>query len=89
MNIEFDSIVFEENGAFVAHCPQLDISSCGKSVDEARANILTAVRLFLEEAARMGTLREILNEAGYMPDNGRERPPKLVSTESMAVSIEA
>ncbi len=61
MNIEFDSIVFEENGTFVAHCPQLDVSSCGKTVDEARTNILTAVRLFLEEAARMGTLREILD----------------------------
>ncbi|OGK11175.1 MAG: hypothetical protein A2Y63_03365, partial [Candidatus Riflebacteria bacterium RBG_13_59_9] len=75
--------------AFVAHCPQLDVSSCGKTVEEARANILTAVRLFLEEAARMGTLREILDEAGYVPEKGHECPPKLVSTESMAVSIEA
>lgn len=36
---------------------------------EARANLQTALRLFLEEAARIGTLKEILSEAGYDVDN--------------------
>ena len=34
--IEFDAIIFKEGKSFVAHCPELDVSSCGHSVDEAR-----------------------------------------------------
>jgi len=49
----------------VAYCPELDLSSCGRDVDEARANLKTAVRLFTGEAARMGTLDQVLQEAGY------------------------
>ena len=47
--IEFDSIVFLEGQTYVAYSPELDVSSCGKDVDEARKNLWTAVRLFVEE----------------------------------------
>lgn len=62
---ESDGIVFREHGAFVSYCAEIDVSSCGKNVEEARCNLLTAVRLFLEEGERMGTLEQILDEAGY------------------------
>jgi len=89
MNIEFDSVVFEEGNAFVSYCPKLDVSSCGKDVEEARANLKTAVRLLLEEAAKMGTLEEILDEAGYKRSDGEAyRPPRLVATEAMTVTLE-
>lgn len=53
--VEFDTIVFKEGNAYVSYCPRLDVSSCGHTVDEARANLKTAVSLFIEEAERMGT----------------------------------
>jgi predicted RNase H-like HicB family nuclease len=43
----------------------LDLSSCGRDTDEARANLKTAVRLFIEETERLGTLDQVLEEAGY------------------------
>lgn len=49
----------------MAHCPELDVSSCGHDVDEARRNLKTAVRLFAEEAEKLGTLEDILREAEY------------------------
>lgn len=58
--IEFDAIIFQEGKAYVAHCPELDVSSCGHDVEEARRNLKTAVRLFREEAEKLGTLDEIL-----------------------------
>jgi len=61
----FTEQLFREGDAIIAYCPELDISSCGHSETEARANLQTALRLFLEEAARMGTLADILAEAGY------------------------
>ena len=64
-SIEFDTIVFQEGKIFVAYSPKLDVSSCGSTVDEAQNNLKTAVCLFLEEAEKMGTLEDILYEAGY------------------------
>lgn len=62
--IEFDAIIFQEGNSFVTHCPELDVSSCGHDVDEARQNLKMAVR-FVEEAEKLGTLEDILIEAGY------------------------
>lgn len=88
MKIEFDSVVFEEGNAFVSYCPKLDVSSCGSDLDQARMNLKTAVRLFLEEAEKLGTLEEILDEAGYQRSDGEGyRPPRLVATEAMTVTL--
>ncbi len=62
--LDFDAIFSQEGKTCVAHCPELDVPSCGHNVDEARRNLRTAVRLFLEEAEKIGTLGDILREAG-------------------------
>ncbi len=84
--LEFDGIIFKEEKAFIAYCPKLDVSSCGNTVDEARRNLKTAVRLFLEESEKMGTLEDILKESGYeKTDLNRWMTPRLVATELMSV----
>ncbi len=62
--IDFDVIVFKENNTFVAYCPQLDISSCGNNVEHAKEMLKIAARLFLEEAEKMGTLKNNLRTSG-------------------------
>jgi predicted RNase H-like HicB family nuclease len=54
--IDYDVIVFKEDETCVAYCPELDISICGNTVEHAKEMLKTAVRLFLEEAEKMGTL---------------------------------
>ena len=66
MNIQFTIQIFKEGRLYVAYAPQLDLSSCGGTEAKARQNLLEAARLFLEEAERMGTLRQILEEAGFV-----------------------
>lgn len=86
-SIEFDSIFFKEGTAFVAYCPELDLSSCGNDIEQARINLKTAVRLFAEEAKKMGTLDDILEEAGFTHVSGATWvPPKLVATEYMTLA---
>ncbi len=87
--IEFDAIIFQEGKDFIAYCPELDISSCGHDVDEARRNLKTAVRLFVEEAQKLGTLEDILKEAGYQrsPD-GIWKSPRIVATEVMSLAVQ-
>lgn len=85
--IEFDMIVLKEEKAFVAYSPELDISSCGDTVEEAKANLKTAVRLFIEEAEKMGTLEDILAESGYQRgEAGKWTAPRMVATECVGIS---
>lgn len=80
--IDYDVMVFKEDETYVAYCPELDVSSCGNSVEQAKEMLKTAVRLFLEEAEKMGTLEDILKEAGFKKDtSGRWLPPELIATE--------
>jgi predicted RNase H-like HicB family nuclease len=65
MDIEFTSQVFKEGGMFVAHTPELDISSCATTKTKALANLQEAVLIFLEEAEKKGSLQQILKEAGF------------------------
>jgi len=34
--IEYDMIIFKEDETYVAYCHELDVSSCGNSVQHAR-----------------------------------------------------
>ncbi len=84
--IEYDIIVFKEENTYVAYCPEVDISSCGRDVQHAKEMLKTAVRLFVEEAEKMGTFKDILDESRYKKDPvGRWIPPKLVATELVSV----
>ncbi|MEF9476108.1 MAG: type II toxin-antitoxin system HicB family antitoxin [Candidatus Mariimomonas ferrooxydans] len=84
--IDYDVIIFEEDSTYVAYCPELDVSSCGNSVEHAKEMLMTAVSLFLEESEKMGTLEDILEESRYKKDNsGRWRPPKLIATELVSI----
>ena len=86
IQIDFDIIVYRENETFIAYCPELDVSSCGNTINHAKEMLRTAVRLFLEEVEKMGTLDEILSEANYVKDtSGRWVPPKLVATELASI----
>ena len=85
--IEFDMVVFKEGEAYVSYAPELDVSSCGDTLHESRENLKTAVRLFLEEAEKMGTLEEILAEAGYQrAEGGKWNGPRMIATETVEMT---
>jgi predicted RNase H-like HicB family nuclease len=69
MDICFDTLIWLENTVYVSYCPQLDVSSCGDTVEDARKMLREAVRLFLEVAEEKGTLQDILKESGYHLEN--------------------
>ena len=86
IRIDFDAVVFQEGKTYVAYSPKLDLSSCGNTIDEARNNLKRAVQLFLEEADKMGTLEEILKEAGYETKGANYwLSPRIVATELIQV----
>jgi len=89
-HIEFTSLIFKEGETFVSYCPELGVSSCGDTVEEARRRLPEAVRLFLEESQRMGTLQDILREEGFVPRDptgASWSPPPLIATEHMQLAF--
>ncbi len=80
MDIEYTTRVHKEGEMYVAHAQELDVSSAGKTVDDARAHLDEAVTLLLEEAANIGTLDDLLEEAGYLRVKTEWKPPEAVST---------
>jgi predicted RNase H-like HicB family nuclease len=87
MKIEFTSQVFKEGKMFLAHTPELDISSCATTKRKALANLQEAVRLFLEEAERKGSLQQILKEAGFSRRNRTLVGPKLVDSKRVIIPL--
>ena len=84
--LQYDVIVFKEQEIYVDYRPELDISSCGSGVEQAKEMLKTAVRLFVEEAEKMGTLGDILEESRFIKDvSGRWTPPKLIATELVSI----
>ena len=84
MEINFTTQIWKEGKMYVSYCPELDVSSCGKIVKEAKENLLEAVEGFLEEIKKMGTLKEILKESGFL----REGQKKWIAPEWISLERE-
>ena len=57
---------------FVASCPALDVVSQGGSKEQALANLVEALQLFVETCYQMGTLGNVLREQGFPPGEAVE-----------------
>ena len=78
--------VFREGDLYVGVCPDLDVSSFGETVAEARQSLREALEAFVSACEEMGTLTEILEEAGFVRERGNWVPRQPVSSELLAVS---
>jgi predicted RNase H-like HicB family nuclease len=78
MKIKYSAIVFKEGDSYIAYTPQLDLSSCGKTPLKARSMLGEAIELFIDEAEKMGTLADILQESGYDKEKDMWIPAPLV-----------
>ena len=89
INIEYTVQIWKEGNQFVAHAMPLDVMSSGKTPEEARKALDEAVHLFLVTAAEMGTIEEILEEAGYEQANQTWIGPSWVAIEKHSAVIGA
>lgn len=65
MRIKLTEELWREGNMYVSYCPELDIASCGESVEQAKKNLKEAILINLEEAQKLGTLSTLLQEAGF------------------------
>ena len=59
-NLVVTEEIWKEGNMYTAYCPELDVASCGRYVEEARKNLLEVIEIQLEKTAKLGTLKEFL-----------------------------
>jgi predicted RNase H-like HicB family nuclease len=64
--IEVRIEIFQEGDLYVGLCPALDVSSFGETPEAAKQSVQEALEAFFEECEAMGTLAEVLQEAGFI-----------------------
>lgn len=84
--IVFRAEFFREDDLYVGLAPELDVSSFGESLEEAKQSLEDAVEAFVEECEAMGTLEEVLQEAGFDWEGDIWLPRVPVASELLSVS---
>jgi predicted RNase H-like HicB family nuclease len=86
-DISYTVHTFREGPTYIAYAPELDVSSCGATSEDAQRNIRDAVQGFLEASSAMGTLDEVLQESGYTRRGEGWEAPEFVALERQRVSV--
>ncbi|HBG92017.1 MAG: hypothetical protein A3J81_01145 [Nitrospirae bacterium RIFOXYB2_FULL_43_5] len=87
MDISVRVEIFKEGDAYVALSPELNVSSFGETVDEAKKSLKEAVGAFIEECETMGTLEEVLEESGFSKINNSWESRKPIIEENLALAV--
>ena len=65
MKIQFTEELWKEGNMYVSYSPELDISACGNSIEQAKKNLIDVIGINFEEMKKLGTLEGYLREAGF------------------------
>ncbi|HIJ06314.1 MAG TPA: type II toxin-antitoxin system HicB family antitoxin [Methanocalculus sp.] len=57
--IQLTVMIWEEDGLYISKCPEIEVSSCGNSPQDALENIHEAINLYIENARALGMMEEI------------------------------
>lgn len=68
--MQLTAVVEREGDGYVSLCPELDVASQGDTIEEARANLVEAVELFLEGADDSEKRVRLTGEIYLPPDAG-------------------
>ncbi|MDP3958209.1 MAG: hypothetical protein Q8Q36_01955, partial [bacterium] len=74
---------------FVAYSPALDISTVGKSIQDAQKKFEALSGLFIDEIVKAGTFEEVLTELGWKKGQKQFTPPQVVANKSIEIKIPA
>ena len=65
--LQLTAVIEREGDGYVSSCPELDIVSQGRTIEEARLNLLEAVEGFFEVASASEIRRRLKKETYIMP----------------------
>lgn len=89
LNIQFSLpvTILKEGKYFIAYTPVLDISTSGKTFEEAKKRFDELVCLFFEELIEKKTLDKVLTGLGWTRTQKTWFPPVIVSSVTQKFNI--
>lgn len=78
-----------EDKYFIAYTPVLDLSTSGKSFEEAKKRFEEVVNVFFEELLEKGTLDNVLMGLGWNKVQKNWTPPVLIANELKKFNLPA
>lgn len=79
LNFSLPVSILKEDKCFVAYSPALDLSTSGKTFEQAKKRFDEVVEIFFEELLEKGTLDKVLKELGWKNIEKEWLPPVLIS----------
>ena|SRR3989344_7652321 len=77
-----------KDAPWVSYNPEFQVASCGPTPKKAESNLKEAIRGVLETCEDIGTLEEIMQDAGFLLEDKKIKLTKLkTKIESLEVSI--
>ena len=64
--------IWKEGNMYTSYCPELDIATCGHTIEEVKKNLIEVIKIQIEETTEMGTLNDFLGKAGYDIESGKD-----------------
>lgn len=77
---------FREDNLCVGACHDLDVSSFGETIEKLQLPRREALKAFLEECEAMGTLNDVLEDAGFIRQDMNWLPRQPVAAETFSVA---
>ena len=77
---------WKEGKHYIAYSPELEVASQGKTQEQAEKRLKEAIELFIETVKKMGTLKQVLQESGFMT-GGQKWSSPAISISSLEVNV--
>jgi len=84
MKISLRVEIFKEEDSYVALSPELNVSSFGETIEDAKRSVREALEAFIEQCESMGTLEDVLEASGFtegsrplQKDGGQASPMRI------------
>jgi predicted RNase H-like HicB family nuclease len=85
--VQLPFMIRREGDIVVSCCPVLDVWSQGETEPKAKANLVEAVRFFLEDCFERGVLDKVLRESGFSPVKKRPKNRARAPEKKIQVSL--
>jgi hypothetical protein len=89
MFVKIPVSVIKEGKKFIAYSPALDVSTSGRTYNEAKRRFAEIVYIFFEEIDKKGTTKIVLEELGWKKVKSEWQPPIVISQESELFNVPA
>jgi len=70
LQINLQALLHQQEGAWIAWCPAVDVASQGETQEESLLALQEAVGVWFDDCLERGVLSEALIEAGFYPAAG-------------------